>query len=90
MDAHDYIGTVTLTNTKQYPFNNSIQTVALKASRQNQDYSVLTEVLSAAGDVGDVLISSRAVNGFKIEFTGSAGLAVIKYHVIGGGTCDRP
>lgn len=82
-------GTATLTNTKRYPFNNSAQTVALEAARDHRDYTVITEVLSAEGEVGDVTVSGRAVNGFKLAFTGSAAQAVIHYTVIGGLEHDR-
>lgn len=78
------IGTVTLANTKQYPFNNSVQTVALKSTRKTQDYTVQTEIISASGEAGDIIISGKAVNGFKIGFTGSAAQAVIKYYVTEG------
>ncbi|SHI00180.1 hypothetical protein SAMN02745823_01889 [Sporobacter termitidis DSM 10068] len=84
MDFKQRVGTVTLTNTKQHPFNDSRQTIALASSLQNQDYTVITEVLDAAGDVGDVVVSDRAVNGFKLAFTGSAPRAVVRYHVMGG------
>jgi hypothetical protein len=77
-------GTISLTNTKLYPFNDSVQTVALEAARENRDYIVQTEVISSAGEVGDIVISGKAVNGFKIAFTGSAKQAVIKYYVTGG------
>lgn len=78
------IGTVTLTNTMQYPFNNSAQTVALKSPRNSLHYTVQTEVISTAGEAGDILISGKAVNGFKIAYTGSAAQAVIMYYVTGG------
>ena len=38
------VGTVTLTNTEEYPFNNSIKTVALKQPRGNLDYRVIVEI----------------------------------------------
>jgi hypothetical protein len=82
-------GTITLVNTKDYPFNDSVRTVALKTSRNSRDYLVQTEVVSAAGEVGDVIVSGKAVNGFKIAFTGSAKQAVISYHVTGGLDDDR-
>ena len=78
------MSTVTLVNTKDYPFNDSVQTVALEAPRNNRDYGVQTEVVSAAGEVGDVVVSGKAVNGFKIAFTGSAKQVVVRYHVNGG------
>lgn len=78
------IGTVTLVNTKPYPFNNSVQSVALKSSRNNQDYTIQAEVVSTVGEVGDIAISGKAINGFKVAFTGSAKQAVIRYYVTGG------
>jgi D-serine deaminase-like pyridoxal phosphate-dependent protein len=80
-------GSVVLVNTKQYPFNDSVATVALKAERADRDYFVFTEVLSAAGEVGDVIVSAKAVNGFKLAYTGSAERAEIGYQVTGGGQC---
>jgi hypothetical protein len=77
-------GIITLVNTKDWPFNDSGRTVALEASRENRDYLVQTEVISAAGEAGDIIISGKAVNGFKIAFTGSASEAVIRYWVTGG------
>ncbi len=77
-------GIITLFNTKQYPFNNSQQTAALDIPRDNPDYTVQTEVISSTGEVGDILISDKAINGFKIAFTGSATQAVIRYSVTGG------
>ena len=78
-------GTVTLSNTKTYPFNNSAQTVALNCERENADYFVLTEIASADPDVGDVRVYDKAANGFRISFTGSAKSADIRYAVMGGG-----
>lgn len=82
-------GTATLKNSKRYPFNNSMQTIALKTSRDHPDYTVLTEVLSSAGEVGDVTVSGKAVNGFQLAYTGSAKQAVIQYTVLGGLDHDR-
>jgi hypothetical protein len=75
--------TVTLKNSKDWPFNDSVQTVALEKFWDNRDYTVQTEVVSADGDVGDMIISGKAINGFKIAFTGSARQAVIRYQVMG-------
>ncbi len=74
---------VTLTNTKQYPFNNSRQTVAFQSIGDSPDYLVQTEVVSSTGEVGDITISDKAVNGFNIAFTGSASSAVIRYRIYG-------
>lgn len=78
------IGTVTLTNTGIYPFNSSAKSVALEAAKDSTSYVVLTEVQSFSGNVGEVEITDKLTNGFKIGYTGSAKSATIKYIVIGG------
>lgn len=78
------IGMAALRNTKAYPFNDSVCTVALDKSLKNNHYSVMTEVVSLSGEVGDIIVSGKAVNGFKLEYTGSASEAEIRYYVIGG------
>jgi hypothetical protein len=84
MDATDLTGTVTLRNTKQYPFNDSTTTIALDHPLSSQAYSVHTEILSASGEAGDIVVSGRAVNGFKLAFTGSAEKVEVRYRVLGG------
>ena len=76
-------GSVNLTNTGTFPFNNSQQTVALVKTQKNTKYAVIPED-PTKGDVGDIVVSDKQVNGFKIEFTGSAKAATVKYIVIGG------
>jgi len=83
-DLEGEIGEITLTNSQAYPFNNSIQTVALIKLRDTMNYRVLTEVLTAQGIVGDIKITDKLLNGFKIEFTGSATSVTVKYFVQGG------
>jgi hypothetical protein len=78
------IKTVTLENTKAWPFNDSVQTLALEKFWDNRDYMVQTEVISAEGEVGDIVVSGKATNGFKIAFTGSGKQAVVRYQVMGG------
>lgn len=75
---------VAMTNTLVYPHNNSQQTVSLSAYRNNKDYYVIPEVLSHSGAVGDIEITDKLVNGFKIAYTGAATTATIRCHVIGG------
>lgn len=77
-------GTVTLTNSLKFPFNNSQQSVALANTKSNTDYIILTEVVSASGNVGEIEIADKLVNGFKIAYTGSAANVTINYIVIGG------
>ena len=77
-------GTKTLTNTRKFPFNDSQQTVALVNTQRNTKYAVIAEITTIAGNTGDVTVSDKQVNGFKLAFTGGASAATIKYIVIGG------
>jgi len=40
--------------------------------------------MSAIGNPGEIVVSDKLVNGFKIAHTGSAPSVTIKYTVIGG------
>jgi len=78
---------VTMTNTEKYPFNNSQKTVALTApvKRVTNKYTVLVEVVSVTGGcVGDIEITNKLENGFKIAFTGSATSVTVNCIVQGG------
>lgn len=77
-------GIVTLTNSKEFPFNNSVQTVAISPVRENANYIVDYHVTAAVGNVGDIVVTDKLLNGFKIEFTGSATSVTIKYQILGG------
>ena len=77
-------GETDLTNTQEYPFNNSVITVPLVALMDTTDYTVEAEVLSSSGDVGRIIISDKQQNGFKMAYTGSATSAKIKYAIKGG------
>lgn len=83
-DLEGEIGQTNLTNTDTFPFNNSIKTIALLKSRDTLDYRVTTEVISADGNVGEIKITDKQLNGFKISFTGSAKNVTIKYYIQGG------
>ncbi len=83
-DLEGEIGQVNLTNSEVFPFNNSIKTIALLKSRDTLDYRVTTEVISADGNVGEIKITDKQLNGFKISFTGSAKNVAIKYYIQGG------
>ena len=86
MSEHDIVesGTKNLTNSLKFPFNNSQQSVSLSNARGTTNYIVLTEVTSFKGNVGEVVVSDKLTNGFKIAYTGSASAATVKYVVIGG------
>lgn len=76
---------VTLTNSLAYPFNNSKKTISLTTPRNTKDYTVMVEVVSAVGGgVGDMLVTDKLLNGFKIEHTGAATSVSIICYVKGG------
>ena len=76
---------LTLKNTQTYPFNNSKTTVQLSKYRANKDYTIYIEVQSVTGGaVGDFVISDKMLNGFKLEYTGSASSVDVSIHVRGG------
>lgn len=77
-------GSVTLTNTKKFPFNDSKKSVSLAKTQKNTKYVIIAEVTSVAGNVGDISVSDRLTNGFKMAFTGGAKSVTVKYYVIGG------
>ena len=82
--ADQETGTVTLTNTEEFPFNNSVASVALTNTRDNLNYLVEIIEVTAVGNAGEIDISDRQVNGFKMAFTGSASSVTVKYSVTGG------
>lgn len=76
--------TVTLSNSQSYPFNNSTQTIALSKVRNFTDYTVEAEITGHKGNVGEVRIFDRMLNGFKVAYDGSAESATIKLRIKGG------
>lgn len=75
----------TLTNTKEYPFNNSKKTLALATPRGNLNYTVDVEASTkGAGGIGEIKITDKQLNGFKIEHCGTAKEVQIKCTVTGG------
>lgn len=75
---------VTLSNSQSYPFNNSTQTIALSRVRNFTDYTVEAEITDHEGNVGEVRIFDRMLNGFKVAYDGSAKSATIKLRIKGG------
>ena len=82
--ANPEVGVITLTNTDEFPFNNSAISVALENERDNLNYLVEIVKVEPEGNPGEIEISDRQVNGFKIGFTGSASSVKVTYSVIGG------
>lgn len=83
-DLEGEVGEINLTNSLQYPFNDSAATVALEKARDTLNYRVDVEVVSSVGTVGDISVYDKQLNGFKIKFSSSATSATIKYIVQGG------
>lgn len=90
LDGHDAeftpeAGTVTLTNTLAYPFNSSGATVAMTQVRKTMNYDLTFEVTAySGGEVEDVVVYDKQLNGFKLRFTGSAKSVTLKYKIRGG------
>ena len=79
------IKTVSMTNTAKWPFNNSVQTVALTTNRPTTNYTVDAEVKAVTGGtVQAVRITDRLANGFKVSFEGDATAATLKLIIKGG------
>ena len=76
---------VTLTNSQQYPFNNSNKAVQLGTNRNKKNYTVLVEVLSSeGGGVGEILVTNKLLNGCQIAYTGAASSVTVNCIVQGG------
>lgn len=75
---------VTITNTASQPFNNSQQTISLDGTKDSTDYFVDVEIADHDGNVGDVKIYDKQVNGFKVKFEGGATSATLILRVQGG------
>jgi len=77
--------TVNLTNSANYPFNNSVQNISIAQKKTKTDYYVDVEVVSAAGGgVGDFRVTDKLLNGFKLAFTGAATAVSVICRVRGG------
>lgn len=75
---------VNLNNSEPFPFNNSIQTISLEKEFGSKDYIVLAEFDHVIGNPGEIVVTDKLTNGFKIAYNGSAKSAKVKYTVIGG------
>ena len=84
------VGTVTLNNTisgsalQKALFNNSKVSVALANRRDNLNYMVVIVGVTGGGNIGEVEVTDRLVNGFKLAYTGSTNSVAVTYAVIGG------
>lgn len=78
------IGLINLSNANKYPFNNSLKTIAIKKPKNNMDYRIELELVESDGPVENIRIRDKQLNGFKIEFSGSAKNVTVKYYIQGG------
>lgn len=79
---------VTLTNSKSYPFNSTVSSpvsVPLTTNRKNLYYSIEATATSVEGGlVGDIHITDKQLNGFKVSFDGSAKSVTLTLRIKGG------
>ena len=83
-DVRGQILTVDLKNTMKYPATSAEKTVTLPRPANNSDYTVETEIIEADGPVENVEVYGKALNAFKVCYSGSAKNVTLKLHVIGG------
>ncbi len=83
-DTRGEFGVITVTNANRYPFASAAVTVPIKEKRSNLDYVVEVEIVSSNGNVEQIEVFDKQLNGFKIRFTGSAKSAEFKYKLTGG------
>ena len=74
---------VDLQNTKRFPFSDAWQRVIMN-KRNTTDYTVTAEVIEHRGNVGDITITYKELNGFIVQYDGSATSAKIKLTITGG------
>lgn len=78
---------ITLTNTESYPFNSTVDkptTVSLTKTRKNLFYTVEAMVKAATGTPGQIHITDKALNGFKVYYDGSATSVTLTLRIKGG------
>lgn len=83
-DVRGQIMTVDLKNTLKYPATNAEKTITLPQTLNNSDYMVEAEVIEADGPVEFVKVYGKALNAFKVCYSGSARNVSLKLHVRGG------
>ena len=78
------IKTMTLSNTANYPFNGSTANVSMAKSRNTLNYTIEAEATASDGNVGEIIVTDKQKNGFKIAFTGSATSVTVQIKIRGG------
>lgn len=76
---------VTLKNGSKWPFGINEVSVGLAKTRKNANYGVDVYVKSCTGGrLGDITVSGKLTNGFKLKHDGSAQTVVVVVRVTGG------
>ena len=83
-DMRGQVISVDLQNTLKFPATNAEKTVILPQTVNKVDYDVFAEVVSADGPVERVEVYGKALNAFKVCYSGSAKNVTVKLHVTGG------
>lgn len=83
-DMRGQVLTVELTNTLKYPATNAEKTITLPQILNNSDYMVEAEVIETDGPVEFVEVYGKALNAFKVRYSGSARNVSLKLHIRGG------
>lgn len=88
----DEMHTATLAQTgSKWPFNNTPTTIALAQLRESTNYGVEVTVLAySGGRLGNIRVTDRARNGFKLVHDGSATTVKVQIRVTGGMTDPAP
>ena len=83
-DMRGQVIAVELKNTLKFPATNAEKTITLPQMVNNTDYSVEAEIVSSDGPVERVETYGKALNAFKVCYSGSARNVALKLHVTGG------
>ena len=83
-DIQGQVLNVELNNTRKFPATNAEKTVTLPKTVNNVDYGVTAEIIEADGPVECVEVYGKALNAFKVNYSGSARNVTLKLHVTGG------
>lgn len=58
--------------------------MSLAITRDNTDYTVDVDIQAHAGNVGEIRIYDKQLNGFKVQYDGSAESATLILRIKGG------
>lgn len=83
-DMRGQVINVDLKNTLKFPATNAEKTITLPQTVNKVDYDVFAEILEADGPVERVEVYGKALNAFKVNYSGSAKNVTVKLHVTGG------